>query len=184
MIKTFKSRKIIRLKERDYSRQGYYHVTICIYNHLKIFGKIENNKMVLNQHGNIAYDCWNDLPNHHKNIKLDEFIIMPNHIHGIINVVAGAGPARPFTKYKNSNNLSIIIGSYKSTVTKQINRLNDNSFKWRRLFHDEIIRTSNRSLYNTRKYIINNPANWELDENNIKNYSVKGEAGLAPATTF
>ena len=70
MIKTFKPRKIIRLKERDYSRQGYYHVTIRIYNHLEIFGKIENNKMVLNQHGNIAYDCWNDLP---------------NHIHGIIN---------------------------------------------------------------------------------------------------
>jgi len=49
-MKTFKPRKIIRLKERDYSRQGYYHVTIRIYNHLEIFGKIENNKMVLNQH--------------------------------------------------------------------------------------------------------------------------------------
>ena len=138
--------------------------------------------MVLNQHGNIAYDCWNDLPNHHKNIKLDEFIIMPNHTHGIINTVAGAGPARPFIKYKNSNNLSIIIGSYKSTVTKQINRLNNNSFKWQRPFHDEIIRTGNHSLYNIRKYIIDNPANWDADENNIKNYSVKGQAGLAPAT--
>ena len=138
--------------------------------------------MVLNQHGNIAYDCWNDLPNHHKNIKLDEFIIMPNHTHGIINTVAGAGPAWPFIKYKNSNNLSIIIGSYKSTVTKQINRLHNNSFKWQRSFHDEIIRTGNHSLYNIRKYIIDNPANWDADENNIKNYSVKGQAGLAPAT--
>jgi len=117
------------------------------------------------------------------NIKLDEFVIMPNHIHGIINTVAGAGPARPFNKNTKNNNLSIIIGSYKSTVTKQINRLNNNSFKWQRSFHDEIIRTSNRSLYNARKYIINNPTNWEMDENNIKNYFVKGQAGLAPAAT-
>ena len=101
----------------------------------------------------------------------------------MINVVAGAGPARPSTKYKNINNLSIIIGSYKSTVTKQINRLNNNLFKWQRSFHDEIIRTSNLSLHNARKYIITTPANWELDENNIKNYKLEGQAGLAPATT-
>jgi len=94
--------------------------------------------------------------------------------HGIINVVAGAGPARPSTKYKNINNLSIIIGSYRSTVTKQINKLNNNSLKWQRSFHGEIIRTGNHSLYDTREYIINNPANWEMDENNIKNYSIKG----------
>ncbi len=184
MINTFKSRKIIRLKERDYSRQGYYHVTICVSNRLEIFGKIENNRMVLNRYGNIAQNCWDDLPNHHKNIKLDEYSIMPNHLHGIINVVAGAGPARPSTKYKNINNLSIIIGSYKSSVSRQINRSNSNSFKWQRSFHDEIIRTSNLSLYNTRKYIINNPINWATDENNIKNYSVKGRACPAPATVL
>lgn len=184
MTNIFKFRKTIRLKDHDYSKQGYYHVIICTYNHLRIFGKIENNKMILNQHGEIARNAWLDLPNHHKNIKLDEFIIMPNHMHGIINTVAGAGPARPSNKNTKNNNLSIIIGSYKSTVTKQINKLNNNSFKWQRSFHDEIIRTSNLSLYNTRKYIINNPINWATDENNIKNYSVKGEAGLAPATMF
>ena len=89
MIKTFKPRKTIRLKEHDYSKQGYYHVTICTYNHLEKFGEIENNKMILSQFGEIAKNAWLDLPNHHKNIKLDEFIIMPNHIHGIINTVAG-----------------------------------------------------------------------------------------------
>ncbi|MCP4653037.1 MAG: hypothetical protein GY858_06615 [Candidatus Omnitrophica bacterium] len=140
--------------------------------------------MALNQCGEIVKNAWLDLPNHHKNIELDEFIVMPNHIHGIINVVAGAGPARPSNKNTKNNNLSIIIGSYKSTVTKQINKLNNNSFKWQRSFHDEVIRTSNRSLYNSRHYIVNNPATWDNDENNIKNYSVKGEAGLAPATTF
>ena len=184
MKNTFKPRKTIRLKGHDYSRQGYYHVIICTYNKQEYFGVIESNCMKLNEYGNIANNVWLDLPNHHKNIKLNEYIIMPNHVRGIINVVAGAGPARPFTKYKNTNNLSIIIGSYKSAVTKQINRLNNNTFKWQRSFHDEIIRTGNRSLYNARKYIIDNPINWNIDKNNIKNYKVEGEAGLAPATKF
>jgi len=184
MAKAFKSRKKVRLKNHDYSKQGYYHVTICTFNRLELFGAIENNEMVLNEYGHIAKNAWLDLPNHHKNIKLDEYIIMPNHIHGIINLVAGAGPDRPSNKNMKNNDLSIIIGLYKSTVTKQINRLNNNSFKWQRSFHDEVIRTSNLSLYNARKYIINNPANWEFDENNIKNYKVKGQAGLAPAAMF
>ena len=140
--------------------------------------------MILNQHGEIARNAWLDLPNHHKNMKLDEFIIMPNHIHGIINAVGGAGPARPSTEYKNINNLSIIIGSYKSSVSRQINKLNHNEFRWQRSFHDEIIRTGNRALYNIRKYIINNPANWDTDENNIKNHKLEGQAGLAPPTKF
>jgi REP element-mobilizing transposase RayT len=148
---------------------------------MEFFGAIENNRMVLNEYGHIAKNAWLDLPNHHENIKLDEFIIMPNHIHGIIDIVVGARPASPSNNNTKNNNLSIIIGSYKSTVTKQINRLNNNSFKWQRSFHDEVIRVSNLSLYNIRKYIRNNPANWKSDENNIKNYSVKGQAGLAPA---
>ena len=108
--------------------------------------------------------------NHHNNIKLDEFVVMPNHIHGTINVVVGAGPARPFTKYKNSNNLSIIIGSYKSSVSRQINKLNPDKFKWQRSFHGRIIRTSSHSLHNIREDIINNPEKWDDDVNNIKNH--------------
>lgn len=184
MINTFKPRKPIRLKQCDYPSQGYYHITICTYNYQEIFGKIENNKMVLNQCGKIAKGAWLDLPNHHKHIKLDEFVIMPNHIHGIINTVVGAGPAQPFTKYKNTNYISVTIGSYKSSVSRQINKLNDISFKWQRSFHEQIIRTSNLSLYNTREYIINNPENWELDKNNIKNYRLECEADLAPTAVL
>ena len=74
---------------------------------------------------------------------------------------------RPACSSNNhTNNLSVIIGSYKSTVTKQINRINDNTFKWQKSFHDHIIR-NDESLNNIRNYIINNPKTWELDENNI-----------------
>ena len=184
MKNIFTPRKSHRLKTHDYFQQGYYLVTICAYNKQEVFGVIENNCMKLNEYGQIAKNAWLDLPNHHENIKLDEFIIMPNHIHGIINVVVGSGPARTYTKYKNTNNLSVIIGSYKSSVSRQINQLNHNKFKWQRSFHDYIIRTSNLSLYNIRKYTINNPTNWEMDEHNIKNNKLEGQAGLAPTTVF
>ena len=77
------------------------------------------------------------------------------------------------------NNIPVIIGSYKSSVTRQINKIQNKQFKWQRSFHDQIIRTTH-SLENTREYIINNPINWDTDENNIKIHSVEGQAGLAP----
>jgi putative transposase len=179
-MKHFKPRKQNRLKDYDYSRNGCYFVTICTNNRKEIFGIIANNQIILNKYGDIARNSWLDLPNHHKNIKLDEFVVMPNHIHGILiidNPVAN-GPARSSTKYPKSDNLSVVIGSYKSAVSKQINQLNNIKFKWQKSFYDHIIRTD-KSLNIIRKYIINNPAKWDRDENNIK--IIKGEAGLASA---
>ena len=162
-------RKPTRLKNHDYSQAGYYFVTVCTYNRIELFGKIEVDQMVLNQFGNIAQNAWLDLPNHHKNIKLDEYIVMPNHIHGIIKTIhVGNGPARSVNINEINDNLSIIIGSYKSAVTKQINRINPNPFKWQKSFHDHIIR-DDYSIYKIREYIINNHATWYTDENNIEN---------------
>ena len=178
-MKQFKSRKQNRLNNYDYSSNGYYYVTICVYNREYIFGEIINDEMILNRCGNIAKKSWRDLPNHHIGIELGQFIIMPNHIYGviIINNPVGNGPARSSNKYQKLNNLSVIIGSYKSTVTKQINRINDNTFKWQKSFHDHIIRID-KSLNNIRNYIINNSKTWELDENNINSLEV--QAGLNP----
>lgn len=90
------TRKQVRLKDYDYSDNGYYHVTICTQNRKNIFGDIINDGMVLNECGTIAKNSWEDLPNHHKNIQLDVFVIMPNHMHGIIIIPCpvGNGPAR------------------------------------------------------------------------------------------
>ena len=103
---------------------------------------------------------------------------MPTTIHGIITInnPVGAGPARPFNK---NNNVSVIIGSYKSTITKQINRINDHAFKWQKSFHGHIIRTTD-SLNKIRGYIVNNPITWDDDENNPWNDKVKVQAGLNP----
>ncbi len=162
------ARKTNRLREYDYSMTGYYYVTICTYNREELFGHIENNQMILNKSGRIAKTAWLEIPNHFPNIELDEFIVMPNHIHGIIiiNNPVGDGHARPVNK---NNNLSVIIGSYKSAVSKEMHQLNNISFHWQRSFYEHVIRTE-KSLSNIREYISNNPATWINDNENIINY--------------
>lgn len=148
-------------------------MTICTYNREELLGHIEDSHMILSGIGEVVRNRWLEIPNHFSNIKLDEYVIMPNHIHGIIIIdnPVGDGHARPV---KKSNNLSVIIGSFKSAVTKQINQLKNVSFRWQRCFYDHIIRTD-KSLNNLREYMINNPVKWSGDENNIKiiNYRVR-----------
>ncbi|MFH1063171.1 MAG: hypothetical protein V1747_09870, partial [Candidatus Omnitrophota bacterium] len=90
-----------------------------------------------------------------------------------------AGTALSANKNTKNNKLSIIIGSFKSAVTKQINRINNNKFKWQRSFYDHVIRT-NDSLNKIREYIVNNPATWANDKHNIMNYSIEDKACLVP----
>jgi len=172
-------RKPTRLKEYDYSRNGYYYITMCTYNRGELFGNIKNDRVILNKYGKIVEKTWLEIPIHFPAVALDQYIIMPNHIHGIINNPVGDGHARPINKNIKNNNLSIIIGSFKSAVTKKINQLKDNSFKWQRSFHDYIIR-NDKSLNNIRKYIKKNPAIWGADENNILNYKLAGGACPSP----
>ncbi len=94
-------RKAIRLKEYDYSLPGHYYLTICTQNRRCLLGKIIDEKMVLNRYGKIVNKYWRKLPEKFNNISLDEYIIMPNHLHGIIVINddvpnnVGAGFSRP-----------------------------------------------------------------------------------------
>lgn len=83
-------RKSIRLKGYDYSKSGLYFITICVQNRKHLFGTIENGKMKLNDAGQIANQCWNEIPMHFPNVILHEYIVMPNHIHGIIQLTHNA----------------------------------------------------------------------------------------------
>lgn len=82
----FKLEKQFRLQNWNYSSSGFYFITICTNKHINYFGEIKNNKIKLNQIGKIVLQNWVDIPNHFSNVKLDKFVIMPNHIHGIIIV--------------------------------------------------------------------------------------------------
>ena len=77
-------RRSIRLQGYDYSRAGWYFITICAQDRLHLFGEISNGEMILNDMGQVVSNCWLDLPNHYKNVVLDESVIMPNHFHGIV----------------------------------------------------------------------------------------------------
>jgi REP element-mobilizing transposase RayT len=80
-------RKSIRLKGYDYSQAGLYFITICAQDRLCLFGNIENGEMTLNDAGSIANECWLNIPKHFPNVVLHEHIVMPNHVHGIIELV-------------------------------------------------------------------------------------------------
>jgi putative transposase len=81
-----RNRKLNRLKNYDYSKGGYYFVTICTKNREDWFGKVENGKMHLNRFGEIAKDCWAKIPTHFQDVGTDEFSVMPNHVHGILTI--------------------------------------------------------------------------------------------------
>jgi REP element-mobilizing transposase RayT len=182
-----KRRKQIRLKNFDYSDAGWYFVTICTQNRECLFGNIINNQMNLNKLGKIVNQFWTRIQKHFYNVELDDYQIMPNHIHGIIvirNFSVGAGFPRPVNKLRPT--LGQIIGYYKYQTTKHINILINGSgnpivigsedptptqkhkFKqiFQRSFYEHIIRNE-YDLNRIRGYIKDNPKNWETDRNNL-----------------
>ncbi|MBI3591187.1 MAG: transposase [Candidatus Melainabacteria bacterium] len=166
-------RRSIRLKEYDYSQDGYYFVTICTKNRECFFGDVIDGKMELSPMGGIANECWNDIPKHFSNVLLDVFAIMPNHLHGIIvidNVGTYHGMSlRQFAK-PISKSLSMIINQFKSSVKRQCNKNGFEYFGWQRNYYENVIRNE-IALDNIREYIINNLIQWKFDRNNPKNLS-------------
>jgi REP element-mobilizing transposase RayT len=160
-----KQRKPNRLKDYDYSQNGYYFVTICTKDKEEYFGKVENGKMILNKIGEIARNLWKEIPNHFNDISLDEYTVMPNHVHGIVIIVRNAD-LRSLHQKRTKMLLSTAIQQYKSSVTREANSLRMNvKFQWHKSFHDHIIRDE-KALNNIREYIANNPLKWESDVEN------------------
>ena len=170
-----------RLQSWDYGWAGAYFITICTANREKYFGDVINGKMVLLEIGEIANDLWLEILNHAKYVKLGQFIVMPNHVHGIINLMNNTDnfvetrhalslqlPQKTIgqKRFQNqgANTISSIIGSYKSAVTKKAHKMGL-EFKWQSRFYDHIIRDE-QSYQNICNYIINNPLNWGDDEYN------------------
>jgi REP element-mobilizing transposase RayT len=140
------------------------------------FGSIVDGRMNLSEMGRIANQCWSEIPKHFRNVELDEYKVMPNHVHGIVMITNAVGtrhavsrrqtasqPTRKFGPLP-SKSLHTIIGSYKSAVTKLIHA-KGSAFGWQSRFHDHIIRNE-KELNNIRQYIDNNPAKWEFDQEN------------------
>ena len=161
------NRKSIRLKEYDYSFPGWYYVTICTKNFRCWFCKIKNGNVDYNTLGKIAQKYFAEIPEHFENSEIDEFIIMPNHVHGIIiiNDVVGTRDRVSLRKFGNigKNSLSLIINQYKGSVTRFAHKNDFDDFHWQTKFYEHLIR-NDTDLHRIRTYIRNNPLKWELDE--------------------
>ncbi len=166
-------RRSIRLKNYDYSQPAAYFITICTHNRECIFGEIVDGKMVLIAFGEIAKQCWIEIPQHFPQVQLDAFVIMPNHVHGII-IINDVGAIHELPLQMNQNEfihhrrkmlIPKIIGRFKMNLAKQINQIRQSpgTSVWQRNYYERIIR-NDYELNQIREYILNNPLQWELDE--------------------
>ena len=168
-------RRSIRVPDYDYSQNGWYFVTICAQNREWMFGNVNDGKMELNKYGKIVDEYWCEIINHFDHVELDGYIIMPNHMHGI--VIINGGNCRgevisPLQKTKYYPTLGQIIAYFKYQSTKHINQLRGTpGIKlWQRNYgeshvlrhYEHIIRDDN-DLNRISQYIINNPLNWSDD---------------------
>ncbi len=190
----YHNRKSIRLKGYDYASSGLYFVTICVQNRLCLFGDITQGNMVLNQAGKMVDIWYKALENKFSNIKCREYIIMPNHFHGIIEIVGADQRVCPNHNINTQNHLGNpkqdlsgqpniegehtgsplhqVIQWFKTMTTNAyIRNVKQNNWKrfdgklWQRNYYEHIIR-NHESYYNISKYIINNPLTWEKDKLN------------------
>jgi putative transposase len=179
-------RRSIRLPGYEYDQPGAYFVTLCTQDHQCLFGRIEGEAMRLNRVGEAAEECWRAIPIHFADVELDVFVVMPNHVHGII-VIADAGAANVRATHASPlrqgadtgmgvarmpqgprrRSVGAIIGSYKSAVSKGIHEIDGSlgSAVWQRNYFEHIIR-NDVALNRIRQYIIDNPVRWAYDRYN------------------
>ncbi|CAN5474828.1 transposase [soil metagenome] len=172
-------KKHIRLKDFDYSTNGYYFITICTKNKEHFFGKMEIEIMNLNNIGNYANNELKNLPQHFTSVKIDEYVVMPNHIHCIIILDDSETHLSRVTSFKplsskfkpnqfskpNSGSVSLVIQQYKANVKRWCNKNNHGQFEWQPRFHDRLIRNEEEYKY-IKQYILENSENWNKDRFN------------------
>ena len=176
-------RRSIRLKGYDYSQAGAYYVTIVTWQREFLFGEVVNKEMVLSKFGLVAKQQWEKLPKRFPNIELGAYMIMPNHMHGIIVITDGRGTAGRFTvkiiqalrraptreqfQKPVKGSIPTMIRSYKSAVSYRINlmRGTDGVPVWQSNYYEHIIRNET-DLQNKTDYINANPLLWDEDDEN------------------
>ncbi len=166
---TRQRRRSLRLKGYDYSQAGAYFVTICTHRRTCLFGDLAQGVVRLNEVGIIAQQTWDELPVHYPHVSLDAFVVMPNHVHGIIlltddPVVVGAGFKPAPTKL---HAVPEIVRAFKNFSARAINdrQGSPGASVWQRNYYEHVVRDEN-DLSRIRQYIANNPVCWAEDDNN------------------
>ncbi len=177
-------RRSIRLKGYDYTQPGAYFVTLCAHERAHLFGAVVDGVLRLSEAGRIAEQCWRDIPAHFPHVALDAFVIMPNHVHGILWMMdndAGNGawatvgaknfsplrrspqpPTAPLPPRGTSKTIGSVVRGFKTGVTKWFRQNMSVYPVWQRNYYEHIIRDE-RNLDAIRRYIVENPLCWHLD---------------------
>lgn len=170
------SRRSLRLDGYDYRQNGAYFVTVCAYRHACLFGTVVDGVMIPSEIGTIIAEEWHQTAKLRPYVGLDTFVVMPNHVHGVIVIDECEPPTircgdngmrngvNPRSLLLQAKSLGAIIGRFKGSVTKRARSLPQSGdlVVWQRNFHDHVIRNE-RSLHNIRRYVNMNPARWAED---------------------
>lgn len=180
------NRRSIRLPDYDYTTPGVYFVTICTYQKQCLLGQVSGNQVSLTLAGQVVARCWEALPRHFHNLEIDQFIVMPNHLHGVLMLQAhdtsgvqsleadrtngcshprAQSASRDVPNGTRSSSIGAIVQNFKSVSARKLNRMHPATATpvWQRNYYDRVIRNE-AELQRIREYIENNPLAWELDE--------------------
>jgi putative transposase len=163
-------RRSIRLKHYDYAQSGWYFVTICTANRMCLFGNIINGQMMPNEFGQITIKEWEHSTSLREEIEFDAWVLMPNHLHGIIVISQNLDRLAVNEKYggvarRTSRSLSTFISGFKGATTRRINRLRNSPGEslWQRNYYEHVIRNET-ALAKIREYVADNPQRWAEDQ--------------------
>jgi putative transposase len=175
-------RRSVRLSGHDYGGDGTYFITVCTCNRACLFGEVYRGVVDLNEVGRIAASTWTEIIRHFPGLILDDWVVMPNHLHGIIalsgienpcddvahlawkarfRAMPQAAPSRLLARGPARKSLAAIVGSFKSAATRRINRIRGTPATpvWQRGYHEHII-DGLSALNRIRQYIAENPSRW------------------------
>lgn len=166
--KPLRNRRQLRLRDFDYSSPGFYFVTVCAENRACVFGEIFGGKVVLGNAGQLVAESWQRLPLRFPAITMDGFVVMPNHLHGIVQILQPSERwAQQAAPLRTAPALGQVMRAFKSTSAIAIKKLLGRPGRrvWQRAYYEHVIRNED-DLKNVREYIQQNPLRWALDRDN------------------
>ncbi len=175
-------RRSIRIPGADYTEPRAYFLTICSDDRRNIFGNVEHGRVILSRLGELVRDCWVRIPEHSKNAAIEEFIVMPNHLHGIVRLSVGARYIVPSDRGAGETegfqapvrgSIPTIVRTYKAAATRLAREALGvaSAAVWQKNYFERVVRDADAA---TCRYIADNPMQWEWDDENLAHHRVPG----------